>query len=92
MNVAVCLAALSTRSLAHLPRNLSLFLVCAIPVPVVLYMVCYWLWIDTNVGEANFVYFQCLAYNVFVGMLLVEFCAASLRRDKILRLAEKLSS
>jgi phosphatidylinositol glycan class U len=53
-------------------------------------MVCYWLWVDSGVGEANFVYFQCLAYNVLVGMLFVEFCSASLRRDKVLRVTEKL--
>jgi len=47
------------------------------------------LWLVTGSGEANFVYFQCLAYNVFLVQLTVEFTGASLRRDKALRLTEK---
>ncbi|GKZ00914.1 hypothetical protein MPSEU_001042900 [Mayamaea pseudoterrestris] len=90
LNVAICLAFLSPRSMAHMPKVRSIILVCAIPVPIILYMVCYWLWMDTQVGEANFVYFQCIAYNVFVGLLFVEFCSASLQRDKVLRVTEKL--
>jgi phosphatidylinositol glycan class U len=70
-------------------KTLTVVALCALPVPVILYVVCYWLWLERGSGEANFVYFQCLAYNVFVGLLLVEFGSASLRRDKILRVVEK---
>jgi hypothetical protein len=67
----------------------TLVSVCAIAVPVLLYLVDYWMWLETGSGEANFLYFQCLAYNAFVANLLVEFCGASVRRDKALRLTQK---
>jgi len=50
-----------------------------------------WLWLETGSGEANYLFFQCLAYNVFVAVLFLEFCGASLRRDKALRIAKKSS-
>ena len=50
-------------------------------------MVSYWMWLEHN-GEANFLYFQCLAYGVFCAILFLNFCAASVRRDKALRLTE----
>ena len=40
-------------------------------------------------GEANFLYFQCLVYNVFVAILFLGFCSAALRRDKALRMTVK---
>lgn len=80
---------LSPRSLAHLRPLVSLIAICAIPVPVILYTVTHWLWLVTGSGEVNFVYFQCLAYNALVAILLLEFAGASLRRDKVLRVTEK---
>lgn len=62
--------------------------VCAIPIPVSLYMVGYWMWMEPNTGEANYLYFQCLAYGVFCAILFLNFCSASIRRDKALRLTE----
>ena len=47
------------------------------------------MWFETNTGNANYVFFQSLAYNVFVCIVLAEFCSASLQRDKALRLAAK---
>jgi len=61
----------------------------AIMVPVSLYLVTLWLWLETGSGEANFTFFQCLAYCAFLAILFLEFCGASLRRDKVLRLTEK---
>jgi hypothetical protein len=65
---------------------------CAIPVPVLLYLVMHWLWLETGTGEANFLFFQCLAYNTFCANVLVEFCASTVRRDKALRLTKKRES
>jgi hypothetical protein len=47
------------------------------------------MWLQPMNGETNFVYFQCLACNVIVAILLLGFCAASLRRDKALRITLK---
>jgi hypothetical protein len=89
LNVGVCLMLLSPRSLARMGVVKTLICACAIAVPVLLYLVLHWMWLETGSGEAYFLYFQCLAYNIFVANLLVEFCGASVRRDKALRLTEK---
>jgi GPI-anchor transamidase subunit U len=67
----------------------SLFPAFALPVPISLYLVTLWMWLETGQGEANFTFFQCLAYCGFIATLFLEFCGASLRRDKVLRLTEK---
>jgi phosphatidylinositol glycan class U len=89
LNVGLCLLLLSPRSLARVRKAVCLVAVCAITVPVILYTVSYWMWLEAGSGEANFLYFQCLAYNVFVAMIALQFCAATVRRDKALRLTEK---
>jgi GPI transamidase subunit PIG-U len=70
-------------------RPVSLIALCALPIPVTLYMVSYWMWLEPGSGEANFLYFQALAYGIFVAILFLNFCSASMRRDKALRLTEK---
>ncbi|GAX15248.1 hypothetical protein FisN_1Hh685 [Fistulifera solaris] len=90
LNVAFSLLLLSPKSLARLRAIPSLIAVSAFSIPVALYIVNTWLWLDTGSGEANFMYFQCLAYNAFVAIIFVQFVAASLRRDKALRLTEKV--
>lgn len=90
LNVGACLMMLSPRSMARLRKIPSLIATCALPVPILLFIVTMNLWLVTGNGEANFVYFQCLAYNVFLVQLVVEFTGASLRRDKALRLTEKM--
>lgn len=62
---------------------------CALPIPITLYLVTLWLWIEPGTGEANFCFFQCLAANVFLAALFINFCSASLRRDKALRYTQK---
>jgi hypothetical protein len=89
LNVGFCLMLLSPRSLARMGSIRSLVSVCAISVPVLLYLVAYWMWLETGSGEANFLYFQCLAYNVFAANLVVDFCGACVKRDKALRLTQK---
>jgi phosphatidylinositol glycan class U len=48
------------------------------------------MWLEVGNGEANFLFFQCLAYNIFVVILLLQFVHASVVRDKALLLAEKI--
>lgn len=90
LNVGVCLLLLSPKSLARLKTIPSLIAATAFWIPVTLYLVNTWLWLDTGSGEANFMYFQCLAYNAFVTTIFVQFVSACLRRDKALRLTEKI--
>lgn len=60
----------------------------AMIVPVSLYIMDYWLWIDTGTGNANYMFFQCLAFTTFVGCILLEYIFALVMRDKALRLTE----
>jgi hypothetical protein len=69
--------------------GITLVAICAAPVPSILFVVMHWLWLVPGTGEANFLFFQALAYNAFVGLLAIEFTGASLRRDKALRMTEK---
>mmetsp|Transcript_7147 Transcript_7147/g.10249 ORF Transcript_7147/g.10249 Transcript_7147/m.10249 type:complete len:552 (+) Transcript_7147:111-1766(+) len=70
--------------------NVSTIALIAIPVPVSLYTMDYWLWLGTGVGNANYMFFQCLAYNIFITAILVEFLSGAMKRDKALRLTEKM--
>jgi len=88
LNIAYCFMLMNPRSLARMRAAPCLVAVCAIPIPVSLYMVGYWMWMEPNTGEANYLYFQCLAYGVFCAILFLNFCSASIRRDKALRLTE----
>ena len=89
-NIACCFAILCPRSLARMRIATSLVPAFAITVPISLYLVTLWLWLETGSGEANFTFFQCLAYCGFLATLFLEFCGSSMRRDKVLRLTEKL--
>jgi GPI-anchor transamidase subunit U len=70
---------------------LGLITSCALIVPVLLYMVLYGMWLETGNGEANFLYFQCYAYNVFIAILFIQFTGASVERDKALRLTAAIN-
>ena len=58
-------------------------------IPVLLNVVDHWMWLEPNTGNPNYMFFQCLAYNVFLSMILTQFVSATLQRDKALRLAAK---
>jgi len=58
-------------------------------VPVILNVVDHWMWLGPNTGNANYMFFQCLAFNVFLSVLLGQFCMGSLERDKALRITAK---
>ncbi|EEC47213.1 predicted protein, partial [Phaeodactylum tricornutum CCAP 1055/1] len=80
-NLLFCLMLLEPRSLVRMRFLPCLVSFCAWPVPVLLYSAGYWMWLEPSNGEANYIFFQCLAYNIFIAMLLVEFTGASLSRD-----------
>ena len=61
--------------------------ICSLGVPVILNVLDHWMWLGPNTGNANYMFFQCLAYNVFLGILLGQFVRASLERDKALRIS-----
>jgi len=65
------------------------FCLLALPVPVVLYVVDHGLWLESGSGNANFMFFQCLAYNLFLGVIVLDFMSSTLRRDKALQLTKK---
>jgi phosphatidylinositol glycan class U len=44
------------------------------------------MWLDVNNGNANYIFFQCLAYNIFLAIILAQFTSASMQRDKALRI------
>lgn len=87
-NVALCFFLLCPRTLARM-SSVSFLAICSMGVPVFLNVVDHWMWLGPCVGNANYIFFQCLAYNVFLAILLGQFCKASLERDKALRLAAK---
>lgn len=47
------------------------------------------MWLGPINGEANYLYFQCLAYGIFIGVLFLNFYSASIRHDKALRMTKK---
>lgn len=86
-NMALVLLLLSPRSLARM--GIAAFVaLCCLLVPVILNVVDHWMWLVANNGNANYMFFQCLAYNIFVGIILAQFASASLQRDKALRIME----
>ena len=87
-NFALCFLLLCPRSLARM-STVAFLSVCSLGVPVILNVVDHWMWLGPHTGNANYMYFQCLAYNVFLGIILGQFCKASSERDKALRLAAK---
>jgi GPI transamidase subunit PIG-U len=89
LNLGFCFMLMNPRSLVRMMQIPSLIALCALPIPVTVYTVTYWMWLEPGNGEANFMYFQCLAYNVFVAVLFLGFCSASLRRDKAIRMTMK---
>ena len=88
-NFALCFFLLSPQSLARMGIP-SLVALCCLLVPVILNIVDNWMWLDANNGNANYMFFQCLAYNVFLGIILGQFTSASMQRDKALRLTYQI--
>ena len=87
-NFAFCLLLFCPQSLARMGYA-SVVSLCCMPVTLILNVVDHWMWLDANNGNANYIYFQCVAYNVFLGIVLGQFTNASMQRDKALRLTYK---
>jgi hypothetical protein len=87
-NFAFCFLLFCPKSLARMGYAAFIALVC-LTVPAVLNIVDHWMWLDANNGNANYIFFMCLAYNVFLGVILGQFTSASMQRDKALRLMKE---
>eukprot|EP00562_Extubocellulus_spinifer_P007138 CAMPEP_0178517088 /NCGR_PEP_ID=MMETSP0696-20121128/25496_1 /TAXON_ID=265572 /ORGANISM="Extubocellulus spinifer, Strain CCMP396" /LENGTH=518 /DNA_ID=CAMNT_0020147479 /DNA_START=128 /DNA_END=1684 /DNA_ORIENTATION=- len=90
-SIGLAMILMAPRTIARM-GNASLVSLFAIVVPATLNVMFYWLWLETGTGNANYMFFQCLAYNVFLAIITLDFISASMKRDKALRLTEKLES
>ena len=79
---------LSPQSIARMNLQRTLVAMLALVVPISLFIMDCWLWLDTGSGNANYIYFQCLACTVFFGSLALEFVFANVKREKAMRLTE----
>jgi phosphatidylinositol glycan class U len=70
-------------------RNPSLISFCALPVPIILFITFHRMWLVSGNGNANYIYFQCLAYGMFVLIITMDFVSATVKRDKVRRMIEK---
>ena len=89
-NFIFCFLILCPKSLARMEK-IAFFALCSLFVPLILNIVDQWMWLETNTGNANYLFFQGLAWNVFLSIILAQFCSATLQRDKALRLTTKES-
>ena len=70
-------------------RPVSLYSAVAITVPVTLIRLDWHLWIQTGAGNANYLYFQTLAYSVFESLIFLDFISAGVVRVKAMSLIKK---
>ena len=47
------------------------------------------MWLVSGNGNANYIYFQCLAYGMFVLIISMDFVSATVKRDKVRIMIEK---
>ena len=87
---AFCLTVVSPKSLSRM-GNASLVSLLAMPVPIVMYTYDYWMWLEPGSGNPNFMFFQCVAFQVFFAAFFLDFAIASMKHDKALRITEKIS-
>ena len=59
-----------------------------IPVPLLLYCLDWYMWLETGTGNANFIYFQCLAYHVFCVLLSHRLLFATVKQQMALQLTQ----
>jgi len=89
VNVSLCLVALCPRTLVRMNDLICIVALAALVIPALLFVVLHWMWLQVGNGEANFLFFQALAYNILVLVLLWQFVAATVARDKANCLTEK---
>ena len=70
-------------------RDYVLVAFFALPVPILLFVTFHKMWLVTGNGNANYIFFQCYAYGMFVAMITLEFVNATVKREKVLRMVEK---
>jgi len=80
----------SPRTLARARCTSLLVCIVSLPMTIILILLNYWMWMSTNAGNPNYMWFQCLAYMVFWSLIMQEFLMAVMKRDKALRMTEKL--
>lgn len=79
---------MNPRSMVRM-RDYVLVAFFALPVPILLFVTFHRMWMVTGNGNANYIFFQCYAYGMFVAMITLEFVNATVKRDKVLRMVEK---
>jgi len=47
------------------------------------------MWLVTGNGNPNYIFFQCLAYGMFVMIITMDFVSGTVKRDKVRRMIEK---
>ena len=82
------LAMMNPRSMVRM-RDYVVVAFFALPVPILLFVTFHRMWLVTGNGNANYIFFQCFAYGMFVAMITLEFVNATVKRDKVLRMVEK---
>jgi hypothetical protein len=85
--IGVLFMCLSPKACIRMNPILTTGAICGVGVPVTLYTVLYPMWLHNNTGEANFLYFQCLVYQIMVLNILLQFVSGALQHDKAIRLA-----
>ena len=65
------------------PWLVLLVSICAMMIPIPMFVLLHTLWLETGNGEANFVFFQCLALNILVLICFVLFVLATVQWDKL---------
>jgi len=88
VSFAFALLVLSRRSIARM-GNVSVISLLAMPITIVLYVIDHFLWLQSGSGNANYMFFQCLAYNLFLSLFSIDFMSSTLQRDKALQLTSK---
>jgi phosphatidylinositol glycan class U len=70
-------------------RDSSLIAFFALPVPISLFVTFHEMWLVTGNGNPNYLFFQCFAYGLFVAVILLDVVSATVKRDKVRRMADK---
>lgn len=88
LSLGLLLALLNPRTIVRMryPALISFF---ALPVPTLLFVTFHRMWLVTGNGNPNYIYFQCLAYGMFVMIITMDFVSATVKRDKVRRMIEK---
>lgn len=88
LTLGLILILLNPRSMIRM-RDSSLIALFALPVPVSLFVTFHQMWLVTGNGNPNYLFFQCFAYGLFVAVILLDVVSATVKRDKVLRMAIK---